>query len=175
MSDAGRFESLVLPWLDAAYNLARWLLRDEAAAEDVVQDAALRALRHLGSLRGEARPWFLAIVRNACFDHVQARRGRREQGGWEDEALEALQWQSGQAGADAASALQGTRERVQIDAAIRSLAPALREVVVLREIEGLDYAEIAQVAGLPIGTVMSRLARARTRLRELLEQAGVRP
>ena len=175
MSDARRFETLVLPWLDAAFNLARWLLRDEAAAEDVVQDAALRALRHLDALRGEARPWFLAIVRNACFDHVQARRGRREQGGWDDEALEALQWQSGRAEPDAAAALQGSRERAQIDAAIRSLAPALREVVVLREIEGLDYAEIAQIAGLPIGTVMSRLSRARSRLRELLAQAGVRP
>ena len=175
MTPARSFEAAVLPCLDGAYNLARWLLRDDGEAEDVVQEASLRALRYFGSLRdGPAKPWFLAIVRNLCFTHLEERRGRREQTGYEDEALEGLQHDAGQSAPDPAQALDGARERTRIDAAIRALAPPLREVIVLRELEGLDYAEIAQVAGIPIGTVMSRLSRARGRLREMLQQAGIR-
>ena len=174
MSPARSFEAAVLPCLDSAYNLARWLLRDDAEAEDVVQEASLRALRYFGSLRdGPARPWFLAIVRNLCFTHIEERRGRRELSGYEDEALEALQHGAGLSAPDPARALHGARERARIDAAIRALAPPLREVIVLRELEGLEYAEIAQVAAIPIGTVMSRLSRARGRLREMLQQAGI--
>ena len=173
MSAARDFEAAVLPCLDSAYNLARWLLRDDAEAEDVVQEAALRALRYFASLRdGPARPWFLAIVRNLCFTHLEERRGRREHTGYEDDALEDLQHDAGLAAPDPARTLQGRRDGARIDAAIRALAPPLREVVVLRELEGLDYADIARVAGIPIGTVMSRLSRARGRLRELLQPAG---
>ena len=174
MNPARSFEALVLPCLDSAYNLARWLLRDDAEAEDVVQEAALRGLRYFASLRdGPARPWFLAIVRNLCFTHLEERRARREQSGYEDEMLESLQHDAGLRVPDPAGALDGRRERARIDAAVRALAPPLREVIVLRELEGLDYAEIAQVASIPIGTVMSRLSRARGRLRELLQQAGI--
>lgn len=173
---ARRFEALVLPWLDAGYNLARWLLHDDAAAEDVVQEAALRAFRHLAGLRGEdARPWFLKIVRNTCLAWISERRGGREMTGWEDEELEHLQVSAGQLGADPAAALDRTRLQQAIDQAIRELPPALREVLVLRELEGLEYAEIASIAAIPVGTVMSRLSRARERLRATLALSGNGP
>ena len=175
MTPLRRFETAVLPCLDAAYNLARWLLRDDAAAEDVVQEAALRAFRYFASYRGgDVRPWFLAIVRNVCFTHLAQRQGRPEQNGFEDDALEALQWDAGLAAPGPEAAVHATREHALIDAALRALPPAWREVVVLRELEGLDYAEIAQVTGLPVGTVQSRLSRARSRLRELLVRSGAR-
>ncbi len=174
MSDTRAFEAAVLPWLDAAYNLARWLLRDEAAAEDVVQEATLRALRYFHSLRGsDARPWFLGIVRNACFTHQEQRKGRAETWGLDDDEIGALQFAAGQSAPDPAVAFERSAERSRIDAALRALPPPLREIIVLRELEGLQYAEIAQVASIPIGTVMSRLSRARGRLRVLLTQAGV--
>jgi len=175
MTDLRRFEAAVLPCLDAAFNLARWLLRDESSAEDVVQEAVLRALRYFHALQGEAaRPWFLGIVRHACWTHLEARRDRAEQTGYDDDAIEALQHEAGRSAPDPAVALQQGRERAHIDAAIHALAPPLREVIVLREIEGLDYAEIAHIAAIPIGTVMSRLSRARARLKAALTRAGVR-
>jgi len=174
VTDARSFEAAVLPCLDSAYNLARWLLHDDAAAEDAVQESALRALRYFASLReGNARPWFLGIVRNACYSYLAERQARHEHAGLEDEAFETLQWSAGLSAPDPAAALERGRERERVDAAIRALPPPLREVVVLRELEGLDYAEIAQVASIPIGTVMSRLSRARSRLRSVLSQAGV--
>jgi RNA polymerase sigma factor (sigma-70 family) len=174
VSDTPAFEAAVLPWLDAGYNLARWLLRDEAAAEDAVQEAALRAYRYLHALRGaDARPWFLGIVRNTCFTYLQQRSGRPERSGYDDDTLESLQLDAGMTAPDPGAALDRSRARVRIDTAIGALTPALREVIVLREIEGLAYAEIAQVAAIPIGTVMSRLARARSSLRALLARADV--
>jgi RNA polymerase sigma factor (sigma-70 family) len=174
VNTARSFEAIVLPWLDAGYNLARWLLRDEAAADDVLQEASLRALRYFDSLRGnEARPWFLGIVRNACFTYLNERSGRHEQTGFEDDELESLHYAAGFAAPDPAEVLARGRERSLVDAAIRSLPPPLREVIVLRELEGLEYAEIALVASVPIGTVMSRLSRARSRLKTVLTQAGV--
>jgi RNA polymerase sigma factor (sigma-70 family) len=174
MSDARSFESAVLPWLDAGYSLARWLLRDEAAAEDVVQEASLRAFRYFASLRGEqARPWFLSIVRNACYTHMQARSNRPEQPGFEDDALEALQYSAGLTAPDPAQLADDARRRSLVDAAICALPAPLREVIVLRELEDLEYAEIALVAAVPLGTVMSRLSRARSHLKTALAQAGV--
>jgi RNA polymerase sigma factor (sigma-70 family) len=174
VSDARSFEATVLPWLDAGYNLARWLLHDEAAAEDVVQEAALRALRYFESLRGnEARAWFLGIVRNACFTYLKERSGRNEQTGWEEDELEGLHYAAGFSSPDPAQTLARGRERETVNAAIRALSPPLREVIVLRELEGLEYAEIALIAVIPIGTVMSRLSRARSRLKVLLTQAGI--
>ncbi len=165
----------MLPHLDAGYNLARWLLRDETEAQDVTQEASIRALRYIASLKDEsARPWFLGIVRNACFSHLKQRREALEVAGYEDDELESLQAQAGLAQNDPAQALNQRRERQVIDAAIRRLSPPLREVIVLRELQGLDYAEIAQIAQVPMGTVMSRLSRARLRLKELLEQAGMK-
>ncbi|MBV8500654.1 MAG: sigma-70 family RNA polymerase sigma factor [Paucibacter sp.] len=165
-----RFELLVLPHLDAAHNLARWLLRDAPAAEDAVQEAALRALRYLASLReGEdARPWFLAIVRNACFSALARQQGRAELTGLDDSDWDALPGST----PEPPQLLSRRRERDAVDRAIAALSPALREVIVLRELEELDYRSIAQVAGVPVGTVMSRLSRARARLKELLTFAG---
>jgi RNA polymerase sigma factor (sigma-70 family) len=175
MSDAHQFEVKVLPHLDAAYNLARWLLNDVACADDVVQEASLRAYRYFSSLKQghEARPWFLGIVRNACFTYLKERKDRQEQFGLEDEALEAEQWKLGSAAPDALQALEQGREREAIDAAISALPPVMRDVFVLREIEGLEYSEIAQISNVPIGTVMSRLSRARQRLRLILSPTDV--
>ena len=174
MSDSRSFEACVLPWLDAGYNLARWLLRNETAAEDAVQEAALRAFRYFASLRGnDARPWFLGIVRNACFSQLDASRSRLEESGFEDAALEELQHAAGLMAPDPGQALERARDGARVDAAIGALTPALREVIVLRELEGLDYAEIALIVSIPIGTVMSRLSRGRARLKALLSQAGV--
>ena len=169
--DARSFEALVLPHLHAGYNLARWLLRDDSSADDVVQEASLRALRYFNALRGDdARAWFLGIVRNACFDHLGRSSQANEQNGLDDEQIEDLQMAAGQVAADPAQLLDRERQRTRVDAALRALPPPLREVIVLRELEGLDYAEIAQVTGIPMGTVMSRLSRARARLRATLAQ-----
>jgi RNA polymerase sigma factor (sigma-70 family) len=167
------FEILVLPHLDAGYNIARWLLRDEAAAEDAVQEAALRAFRFIDSLRGdEARPWFLRIVRNTCYTYLENRRGMQELSGFDEDELDNLQATTGHTALDPSELLGLNQQRRQIDAAIRSLSPPLREVIVLREIEGMAYAEIASITSTPIGTVMSRLSRARERLRSTLAEPG---
>jgi RNA polymerase sigma-70 factor (ECF subfamily) len=175
MSPARRFESTVLPLLDAAHNLARWLLRDAAAAEDAVQESALRALRYFHALRSddEARPWFLGIVRNTCFSALARERGRAEFSGLDEEAWERLDAATPGHSPEPLTALHAERERQSVDAAIRGLSPPLREVIVLRELEGLDYREIAQIAGIPIGTVMSRLSRARAKLKAELMLAGL--
>ncbi|MGE5337473.1 MAG: sigma-70 family RNA polymerase sigma factor, partial [Gemmatimonadota bacterium] len=145
MEERGEFETRVLPHLDAAYNLARWLLRDERAAEDAVQEAALRAFRYLGSLRGDdAKPWLLGIVRNTCFTMFERRRDAPEQIGLEDAGIEVEQIAEPSASADPAATLERRDERARVDAAIRALPPALREVIVLRELEGLEYSEIAR-------------------------------
>ncbi len=166
--DRSRFEALMLPHLDAAYNLARWLTGNPADAEDAVQEAYLRAYRFFGGFHATAgRPWLLAIVRNSCFSLIEQ---RRIAGGHEafDETLHA-----GEAlGASALDrALPGPEqaalarsERARLDAAIAALPPDFREVLVLRELEGLAYKDIARVADIPMGTVMSRLARARQML-----------
>jgi RNA polymerase sigma factor (sigma-70 family) len=175
VTDQRSFEALVLPCLDSAYNLARWLLNDETAAEDVVQEASLRAFRYFHSFKGgEARPWFLGIVRNSCFTYLEERKGRNEQFGLEDEELESHQWRDGRSGPDPVVFVEQGREREAIDGAIRELSPRLREVFILREIEGLDYADIASVAAIPIGTVMSRLSRARSQLKAALVRSGIR-
>lgn len=175
MSVARSFEVTILPLLDSAFNLARWLLRDDSSAEDAVQEAVLRALRYFDKLGTEdARPWFLGIVRNVCFTQLQERAGRREVAGQDEEALEAFQFSAGQTQAEPGLALQQSLQRHHINAAIGALAPALREVLVLRELEGLEYAQIARIAAIPVGTVMSRLSRARARMRELLILCGAR-
>ncbi len=156
----------MLPHLDAAYNLARWLLRNAQEAEDAVQEASLRALRYAGALRGEdARPWLLGIVRNTCFNMLERQRRQAEMLEFDSAEFELAR---GATEAEPMEQVQQRRLRMQIDAAIRALSPALREVIVLRELEGLAYDEIARIAGLPIGTVMSRLSRARALLRKAL-------
>jgi RNA polymerase sigma-70 factor (ECF subfamily) len=168
MSDRrARFEAQALPHLDAAYNLARWLARPPLDADDIVQDAMLRAFRAFDSFRGDnLKPWLLAIVRN-CFLTAagNARRTRNvpiiedDQAGADDPA-----WIANTP--DPESAAISAEERRRLDEVIALLPREFREVLVLREMEDLSYREIAQITGAPIGTVMSRLARARGMLKE---------
>lgn len=171
MPDRNReFETVVLPHLSAAYNLARWLLRDEQSAEDVVQEAYLRAFRFFGDLRGaSARPWLLGIVRNACYDWMRQQRHVDDQFEFDEmRDSEEVATRHQVANADPASIFERRAQGARVNAAIAALAPAFREVIVLREIEEMSYEDIARVAGIPVGTVMSRLSRARTSLRQLL-------
>jgi len=159
MPHPSRFETLLLPHLDAAYNLARWLTRDPHDAEDVVQEACVRALRYLGSLRdGEARAWFLTIVRHACYDWLGRNRSS-------DAGAEGAVELAAEPEAEPPALAERRGEARALALAIAALALPYREVIVLREIEELSYREIASVADIPIGTVMSRLARARALLR----------
>ena len=172
MGQRQTFETLVLPHLDAAYNLARWLLRNEQAAEDAVQEASMRALRYIDSLRGDdARPWLLGIVRNTCFTVLERQRNGPEWVEFDDAEFENAVGAAERA--DPAQQLQQQRNKRQIDAALRALSPRLREVVVLREFEDLDYAQIARIVAVPVGTVMSRLSRAREKLRSALAKVSL--
>ena len=174
MSHRQAFETLVLPHLDAAYNLARWLLRSDQAAEDAVQEASMRAFRYIGSLRGDdARPWLLGIVRNTCFTMLEQARSGPPLVDFDDAEFEAALAGLQRSDADPAAHLHWQRARVQIDAAIRALSPPLREVLVLREFEDLEYAQIAKIVAVPLGTVMSRLARAREKLRAALSPTSL--
>jgi RNA polymerase sigma-70 factor (ECF subfamily) len=158
--DDGRFEEVILPHLDAAYTLARYLVRDEHDAQDIVQEASLRALRHFEGFRdGDARAWLLTIVRNACYSWHRRHRVERDSVPLTDELSMAL---AGPRAADALAIESSERDRVH--AAVATLAPELREVIVLRELQDLSYREISDVVGIPMGTVMSRLSRARERL-----------
>ena len=158
------FERIVVPLLDDAYTLARYLMRDEHDAQDVVQEAYLRAWRHYGGFHGgDARPWLLAIVRNCC--HTWRRSARPQQVvEYVDDVHGNVE--GGQRATDA-GAIEAS-DRTELRVALDQLQPEYREAIVLREIEGLTYKEIASVTGAPIGTVMSRLARARRRLQEAL-------
>ena len=162
-----RFEAIVLPHLDAAYTLARYLMRNEHDAEDVVQDACLRALKHFGTFRGEektsARAWLLAIVRNTAYSSRQRGRGDALKTEFDER-----QHSAGVADDHPEAALLRKADQESFDRALDLLAPEFREVIILREIEGLSYKEISDVAGVPVGTVMSRLSRARTRLQTAL-------
>src|SRR5580765_5923183 len=158
-----RFEETVLPHLDAAFNYARWLTRNDAEAEDVVQDACVRAIRFAASLRGDdARSWLFAIVRNSWYSRASgSQRGIATLDAAGDEpADEAL---------DREEQLLQQQTVSSVRAAVESLPADFREVIVLRELEGLSYKEIAAVVDVPLGTVMSRLARARERLLAVLE------
>ena len=174
MQDDGgaRFAASVLPHLDAAYNLARWLVRDAHDAQDVVQDALVRALRHFDGFRGgDPRPWLLAIVRNAAFAWLGARRpGEVEVPDDELDAALAV----GAPPSDPESLAIRRAERREIDAAIAALPIAFREALVLRELEELSYREIARITDVPIGTVMSRLSRARHLLAVALRPEATR-
>ena len=162
--DISRFEAAVLAHLDSAYNLARWMVRSEHDAQDVVQEACLRALRSFDTFRGgDARCWLLAIVRNTCCTWLDRNR-RGEPEALMDDDLEAFASDD----ADPQRLLIRQADANQVRSAIDALPAAYREIVVLRELEGLSYKEIASVAGVPIGTVMSRLARARKQLEERL-------
>ena len=163
-SEAARFEEAVLPHLDAAYTLARHLLRNDHDAEDVVQDAYLRAIRHFGGYRGgNTRAWLLTIVRNTCYSwfrrhHLDARATEF------DETVHG----DFQRGEDPEEEMLRGALREALDQAIEGLPVEFREVLILRDVQGLSYGEIAEVVGIPVGTVMSRLSRARQRLQRAL-------
>jgi len=169
--DRRRFEVLALPHLDAAYNLARWLTHNDQDAQDVVQEALMRALRYMSKFHGDnARPWLLQIVRNACFAWLkQNRPAERLFLDDEDESLEGI---AAPARYEPHAVAQRNAERLEINAAIAALPVGYREVLVLRELEDLSYTEIARIADIPLGTVMSRLARARGLLRLALTPAA---
>ena len=171
VTKAREFETMVLPHLDAAFNLARWLVRDPHAAEDIVQESYLRAFRYFSSLRGDdAKPWLMGIVRNNCFSWLDKTRSSPEQVELDDELAHSLPELADSAGATPEMLLERERTRREVNAAIMSLAAPFREVVVLRELEGMSYAEIAQIAAVPVGTVMSRLSRARAELKSRLAE-----
>lgn len=167
-----RFEAAVLPHLDVAYNLARWLLRDEQSAQDVVQEAYLRAFRFFDGFRGDqdARPWLLGIVRNSCFTWLRE-RGREPIEFDEERDSEQRDPALYEATDGPERLLERKLERAQVNAAVATLTPLFREVLILRELEAMSYDEIAQVVGIPVGTVMSRLSRARSMLRTALAAA----
>jgi len=166
-SELTRFEGAVLPHLDAAYTLARYLTRNASDAEDVVQDACMRALKYFDGFRGEeetsARAWLLAIVRNTAYSWRRRHRA-------DALATEFDEGQHSHAVADDQPDGDLLRRAAQetLGRALEQLAPEFREVIVLRELQGLSYKEISDVAGVPVGTVMSRLSRARARLKEAL-------
>jgi RNA polymerase sigma-70 factor (ECF subfamily) len=160
-----RFEQAVLPHLSAGYNLARWILRDQHDAEDVVQQACLRACRAFGDFRGsDVRAWLLTIVRNACYSELRRRRGRVAGA----DALGERDIAAPEQTSDPQAILLQRIDREALAGAIDELPEPFREVFVLREMEQLSYAQIAEMTGIPVGTVMSRLARARRRLAQAL-------
>jgi RNA polymerase sigma factor (sigma-70 family) len=172
LSDNGklaRFEAVVLVHLDAAYNLARWLTRDTAGADDAVQDACLRAFRFFDSLQGPSpKAWFMAVVRNASLDWLKDQRLRGMDDAYDEEI-------------HTSGAAESTENTVARDAdarwvhaAIAALPSEYREVLVLRELEELSYKEISAIVDVPIGTVMSRLSRGRDLLQQRLTESRER-
>ena len=165
---ARAFEETVLPHLDAAFNYARWLTGNDAEAEDVVQDACVRAMRFFASLRHhEARAWLFTIVRNTWYSRITKRRRARDAA-----ALDALDAEPADEGPDPETILLQQRTVARVRDALEQLPVEFREVIVLREIEGLTYKEIAAVVQVPIGTVMSRLSRGRDRLSGVLKASA---
>jgi len=157
-----------LPHLDAAYNLARWLMRNEDEAADAVQEACLRALRFIGGFRGgDGRVWLLAIVRNTCYSRLKRGTIRENETEFDDE-IHSLEIET----TNPETLLERSRDNEAVRRALEELPEELREIVVMRELDGMAYKEIAEIAGVPIGTVMSRLARARKRLQRMLTSAS---
>jgi RNA polymerase sigma-70 factor (ECF subfamily) len=170
--DHTRFANVVMPHLGDAYGLARWITGDRADAEDVVQEACLRALRAIGGFAGgNARAWTLTIVRNTAYTWLGKNRPAMLVAVDDLEAVERSQRGSdlsASRAADPEAALIAKADAARLEAAIAALPPPFRETLVLRDIQGLDYREIAAVTDVPVGTVMSRLARARSRLIETI-------
>ncbi len=173
MSRSGPFEQHLMPHLDAAYNLARWLTRNDHDAEDVVQEAYLRAMRYFDGLKGgDARPWLLAIVRNTCYTWLEKNRPAElvplDDSNSAAVEAEAAANASGPPSNPEVILLQSANRKL-VNQALEELPVGYREVIVMREIEDMSYKEIASIAGIPMGTVMSRLARGREMLRNAIE------
>jgi RNA polymerase sigma-70 factor, ECF subfamily len=163
-----RFERALLPHIDAAHNLARWLLGNTHDAEDAVQDAFVRALTFFDGFHGEdGRGWLLTIIRNTCYDRLRKNKRTSQMLGSPEELDRAA---DGALNPEAEQLRNADQQLVR--EGIENLPPEYREVLILRELEELSYKQIAQVAGVPIGTVMSRLARARQRLEASLGTAS---
>jgi RNA polymerase sigma-70 factor, ECF subfamily len=165
-----RFERVVLPHLDAAYSLARWMTRNDADASDIVQDAFLRAFRYFDGYRdGDAKSWLLKIVRHTCYSWLARNRPA------DVTSLEAEVEFGGEAAigsVDAEVLLESRSDLRRINQLIAALPVPLREILILRELHELGYQEIAEVTGVPIGTVMSRLYRARSQLLRAFDSAA---
>jgi RNA polymerase sigma factor (sigma-70 family) len=159
-----RFRQKALSHLDEAYNLARWLTRDQHDAEDIVQEAVLRALRGFANFRGDdARAWLLTIVRNTCYTWLK--RQKNHQASIDNDTdINSVETDN----ADPFSVLSSSIQTEQLRVAVEELPPEFREVIVLKDLQGLTYREIAKIVSVPIGTVMSRLARGRRRLADRL-------
>jgi len=167
ISNNASFEAIVVPYLDAAYNLARWLSRDDADAQDIAQEAMLRAFRYFGSFRGgDARVWLLAIVRNTFYS-LRAKAADAMHETFDDDTHALIDEQPSP---EARALMSVDIQSLQV--ALESLPHPLREVIVLRELEECSYKEIASITGQKIGTVMSRLARARERLKAELSSSS---
>ncbi len=166
------FQRALGPHMRAAWNLARWLVRDPVDAEDVLQEAYVRAFRHFDTFRGErARGWLLAIVRNACWSFL-SRRGEAEEAFDEERDTAAVVPLQLTPEPEAQLVREDQARRIQQE--VEALRPEFREAFLLRELEGLSYKEIAEVSGVPIGTVMSRLSRARRELQARLGDAALK-
>jgi RNA polymerase sigma factor (sigma-70 family) len=176
MDRTRRFEASALPHLDSAYNLARWLLRDEHNAHDVVQEAYLRAFRYFDGFQGgDARPWIMGIVRNTCFSWMREQGGAVEQVEFDDARDSAVLDPAFDRTDDNPEALLIQKlQSSRVTAAIQQLPPLFREVLILRAFEEMSYGEISQIANIPIGTVMSRLSRARRLLRTALGAEAIK-
>ena len=160
------FERAVLPHLNAAYNLARWLTRNEADAEDVVQEATLRAFRYFDGFSGEnPKAWLLSILRNACFTWL-AKNRPAEMAPLDDALSDSIALEDEGGAQTPERTILAADDRGRLDRLIAALPEEFREVIVLREQEELSYREISEITAVPVGTVMSRLARARSRLRD---------
>ncbi len=167
---AERFRAIVPPLLDDAYSLAKWLCRDGDDAQDIVQEAAVRALKALETTSVDRpKPWFLAIVRNAAITWMARNRRKEVALAGDLGDLEALAPADGDVAPDPEAALIAVEDGARLRQAIAALPPPLLEILVMRDINGLSYRDIAEAAGLPMGTVMSRLARARSALAKTLK------
>ena len=161
-----RFEETIMPHLDAAYNLARWLTRNEHDAEDVAQDAVLRAFKFFDGFRGgNSRAWLLSIVRNTAYTWLQKNRKHEIATVFSEEEHDVEDL-----AANPQVLLLRKADHEEIMRAVEQLPVEFREVIILRELEGMSYKEIAEMSDVPIGTVMSRLARARKQLQQSLGQ-----
>ena len=173
------FEHVMLPHLDAAYNLARRLLRDPSIAEDVVQDAYERACKYFAAFRGgSGRAWLLQIVRNAAYSTLKAQRRRMEvslSGGTRADDEDGVAMDIPDSSPDPEQTLAQRQDLATLDEALNALPVAWRECLILREVEALSYKEMALVMCVPIGTVMSRLARARQALQRGEDRQGLVP
>lgn len=159
-----RFEQAILPHLDAAYNLARWLTRNEQDAQDMVQEASLRAFKFFDGFRGgDARSWLLTTVRNTCYTWLQQNRRGQAMTPF-DEEIHTVDEDS----LNPSSLVLKNADMEMLKQSLEQLPDEFREVVVLRDLEELSYKQIAEVTNVPLGTVMSRLARARARLKQIL-------